>query len=299
MKRLIKKSFEKDDQAVSGAITAMMIILIISSFVSLIYAVYVPNWTKEDEAEHSKTILSQFLDMKETIDDQIINRNENQGITVTSRMTLGREGGPIFGMGATSGSLQVNPYHGIMKLVNADSPDEVLAHGRGNVSFASRYIQYINQQYIYEYGSVIVAQETSAGKAGVMKVEPHFKAEKDLLGNVTITLVQVAFFGDENSVTGTHDIVVETTLQGVDSNHITRDTYPSLENLTLNITTEYPDIWEKYFTKRLAYNVSMMDERVGPTGDYRITKLPNMMSIRFWNVNALNVDIAIIAVGLT
>jgi len=300
MKPMFKKSFKKDELGVSGAITAMMIILIISSFVSLIYAVYIPNWTKEDEAEHSKTVLRQFLDLKESIDDQIINREENQGISVTSRITLGREGGPIFGMGSTSGALRVNPYHGVLRLINSDTPDELLAHGRGNVTFESQYGQYINQHYIYEYGSVIVAQDgPNNTKVGVMKVEPHFKAQKDLLGNVTVTLVQVAFFGDENSLTGTQDIVVETTLQGVDANHLTRDTYPSLENLTLNITTEYPDLWYKYFGKKLEYNVSGMNPRVGINGDYRVTKLSNMVSIEFWNVNALNVDIAIIAISMS
>jgi hypothetical protein len=299
MRRLFKKSFEKDDTGVSGAITAMMIILIISSFISLVYAVYIPNWTKEDEAEHSKTVLRQFLDLKETVDDQIINREENQGISVTSRITLGREGGPIFGMGSTTGAVRVNPYHGVLRMINTDTPDEVLAHGRGNISFESQYGQYINQNYIYEYGAVIVAQQQGHAKVGVMKVEPHFKAQKDLLGNVTITLVQVAFWGDENSLAGTQDVVVETTLQDVDSNHLTRTTYPSLENLTLNITTEYPDVWYNYFMKALEYNVSSMDERVGVNGDYKVTKFTNMVSIRFWNVNALSVDIAIIHVKLS
>lgn len=299
LKRLVKKSFQRDDMAVSGAITAMMLILIISSFISLIYAVYIPIWTKEDEAEHSKQILSQFLDMKETIDDQIINKEENQGISVTSRITLGKEGGPIFSMGATSGSLNVNPYFGVLRLINTDTPDELFAHGRGNVTFQSRYLEYVNQHYVYEYGAVIVAQDRGqTGKVGVMKVEPHFKAEKDLVGNVSVTLVQVAFFGDESSITGTQDIVVETTLQGVDSNHIDRASYPTLENLTLNITTEYPDVWEEYFTNILAYNHSMMSKRVGPTGDYKITKLTNMVSVQLWNVNELNVDVAVIAITL-
>jgi hypothetical protein len=300
MKPMFKKSFKKDELGVSGAITAMMIILIISSFISLIYAVYIPNWTKEDEAEHSKLVLRQFLDLKENIDDQIINREENQGISVTTRVTLGREGGPIFGMGSTSGAVRVNPYDGVLRMINSDTPDELLAHGRGNVTFESQYSQYINQHYIYEYGSVIVAQDASNGsKVGVMKVEPHFRAEKDLLGNVTVTLVQVAFFGDENSLTGTQDIVVETRLQGVDANHITRDSYPSLENLTLNITTEFPDVWEKYFQKQLDFNVSGMKDWNGTAGDYRITPKTNMVSIEFWNVNALNVDIAIIAIHMS
>jgi len=92
---------------------------------------------------------------------------------------------------------------------------------------------------------------------------------------------------------------VQTTLQGVDANHITRDSYPSLENLTLNITTEFPDVWYKYFQEQLDKNVSSMSPRVGLNGDYRITKLTNMVSIEFWNVNALNIDIAIIAISMS
>ena len=50
--------------------------------------------------------------------------------------------------------------------------------------------------------------------------------------------------------------------------------------------------------KKLEYNVSGMDEWSAGTGDYRITKFDHMVSIEFWNVNTLNVDIAIIGVTL-
>ncbi len=299
MRRMNKKGFVKDARGVSGAITAMMIILIISGFISLIYAVYIPNWTKNYEADHSKVVLSQMMDLKESIDQEIINREVNQGISVTNRFTLGVEGGPVFGIGTTSGVLVANPYQDTITVVNSDSIDEVFVHGRGNVTYTSRYQYYINQLYTYQYGAVIVAQQTSSagGKpqySAVMRVEPHFNAVKDVLGNVTITTIQVAFFGSQKSVSGTHDVVVTTTLSGVDSNTITRDEYPTLDNLTLTMASDYPDVWVKYFTDHLAKKVSGMDKRVLGVGDYNITKAGRVVTVKFWNVNALNVDTAII-----
>jgi hypothetical protein len=303
MRRMYKKEFEKDSRGVSGAITAMMIILIISTFISLIYSVYIPNWTKDYEADHSKEVLAQFLDFKEQIDQEIINKDVNQGISVTNRFTLGVEGGPVFSIGRTSGALVVNPYQDTITVVNSDSTDEVFVHGRGNVTYTSQYQYYVNQLYTYQYGAVIVAQVTSTTGGhyqydAVMRVEPHFNAVKDILGNVTITVIQVAFFGSEKSVSGTHDVVVSTTLTGVDSNAITRDEYPTLANLTLTLATDYPDVWYKYFKEHLDYNVSGMAERVSGAGDYNITQVGRVVTVNLWNVNALNVDIAIIEVDV-
>jgi len=303
MGRLYKKGFEGDERGVSGAITAMMIILIISSFISMIYAVYIPMWTKDLEAEHSKLALSQFLDMKEKIDDEIINQAQNQGIGVTSRITLGRSGGPVFGMGTTSGSLTINPYLDILTLINTNSPDETYAQGRGNITYKSLDTYFQRQQYCYQYGAVIVAQEKGySGKTmtydAIMKVEPHFKAEKDLLGNVTITMVQVAFYGDMKSLSGTQDIEIRTTLQGVDSNDLTRDDYPTLANLTLNVTSDYPDVWYKFFNDRLDTNVSHMKSGAGPVGDYTVNKVGRKVTVKLWHVTAIYLDVAIVAVDI-
>ena len=304
MHRMYKKAFVKDARGVSGAITAMMIILIISSFISLIYSVYIPNWTKDYEADHSKVVLAQMMDLKEQVDQGIINREANAGISISNRFTLGVEGGPIFGIGKTSGALVVNPFQDTITVVNSASTDEVFVHGRGNVTYTSQYQYYINQLYTYQYGAVIVAQKngTVSGKPtynAVMRVEPHFNAVKDILGNVTLTIIQMAFFGSEKSVTGTYDVVVTTTLTGVDSNAITRDEYPTLANLTLTLASDYPDVWVKYFTDHLDKKVSGMSPRVGPNGDYKITKTGRVVTVNFWNVNALNVDIAIIELAVT
>ena len=303
MHRMFKKKFVDETQGVSGAITAMMIILIISSFLSLIYAVYIPNWTKDYEADHSKVVLAQMMDLKEQIDQEIINKDVNQGISVTNRFTLGVDGGPIFGMGATSGALVVNPYQDTITVVNSASPDEVFVHGRGNVTYTSQYKYYVNQLYTYQYGAVIVAQHngTLAGKpaySAVMRVEPHFQAVKDQLGNVSITIIQVAFYGSQKSVAGSRDVVVSTMLSGVDSNALTRTDYPTLRNLTLTLGTDYPDVWVKYFNDHLAKSVSGMDLRVANVGDYKVSSAGRIVTVNFWNVNALNADIAIIDVDL-
>ena len=303
MGRLFKKGFERDEHGVSGAITAMMIILIISSFISMIYAVYIPMWTKDLEAEHSKLVLSQFLDLKENVDDEIINQAQNQGVSVTSRITLGRSGGPIFGMGTSTGALSINPYLDILTLINSNSPDEAYAQGRGNITYKSKDTYFQRQTYIYQYGAVIVAQEKGyVGKTmtydAIMKVEPHFKAEKDLLGNVTITMVQVAFYGDTKSISGTQDINIRTTLQGVVANDLTRDDYPTLSNLTLNVTSDYPDVWYKFFNDRLDTNVSHMKAGAGPAGDFTVTKTGRLVAVKLWHVTAIYTDVAIVAVDL-
>jgi hypothetical protein len=304
MGHMFKKVFEGDEDGVSGAITAMMIIMIISSFISLIYAVYIPTWTKDAEADHSKLVLSQFLDIKEKIDDQIINSGQNQGISVTSRVTLGRSGGPVFGMGTTSGLLSVNPYQDTITMFNSNSIDETFAQARGNISYRSQTQYFQKQVYVYQYGAVIVAQvkSTAGGRTtydAVLKVQPHFKAEKDLLGNVTISMVQVALLGDQKQLSGTQDLNVRTTLNSVDTNDLTRDVYPTLRNLTMNVTTDFTSVWMEYYQNALAKNVTGMTEKIGAgAGDYNITTTGRIVTVKFWNVNAINIDNAIIAVDI-
>jgi len=299
-------SWKRDESGVSGAITAMLVILILSGFLSILYTSYIPQWTKEQEAEQMNIVLEQFLATKETIDDQIINREENLNITVTNQITIGYGGGPVFGVGKTQGLLDVDPFHGNITIWSNDTgtgTNETYGWGRGNITFHSKNLEYVNQRFTYENGAVIISQEDRA----VMKVDPHFYAEKDRAGDISMSMILPILVGDMQSIAGSGDVVVATTLQAVDTNEFFD--WSTGRNITIDVITEFPDVWFSFFARKLANDTSgtgMLERNAtNPTGDYNITNMMNIVTgenigvrVIIYNALSLKTDIAIVKVDL-
>jgi len=294
---MFRPRFIRDRKGVSGAVTAMLIILIMSAMVTVIYNTYVPVWTKDAEANHIKEVMGEFLDMKANIDSQIINAQEGEVVTMSSNIQLGEPGGPVLGFGEVRGALSYNPLLNRMRLYDRDTGDEY-GLARGNITYTTHNREFVNQRFIYEHGAVVIAQWKGMSETAIMKVTPNIHAYKDSAGRNVISAVIITFFGDEESVSGTNTVAVKSTLYGVAENTYDETTWPFGKNLTLEVTSEFPQVWYDYFTESLAYNSSGMSQRVAGSGDYNITQVGNTVVVRFWDIAQLTIESAKIKVDV-
>ena len=70
--RARKFAWKRDRRGISGAVTAVMLLLIISSVVSIMMIVFVPVWGESDETQHMRVTLEQFYSLRENIDAQVL-----------------------------------------------------------------------------------------------------------------------------------------------------------------------------------------------------------------------------------
>jgi hypothetical protein len=208
MKRL--RGFKKDEEGVSGAVTATLIVATLTMVFAGIYAVVVPVWVENAEAEHMRQVSNDFKQMKKNIDSLV--EQEVDALTVSSSITL--QADPTnnwFGVKGDRfvGQLTIDPYSENFNLSNAETLSEVYGTCQGAIFFQSMNQQYSPQKYIYSNGVVIRIQEEAQEK-GVTIAAPKFGL-KDELGNRTLTFSAITVFGEPTTISGSKSVTVQTT----------------------------------------------------------------------------------------
>jgi len=163
MKRL--RGFKKDEEGVSGAVTVTLIVATLTVIFAGMYAVVVPVWVENAEANHMRQVSNDFKDMKKNIDSLIV--EEEEALTVSSSITLHAD--PTdnwFGVEGKTflGALTVDPYSETFNLSNAENPTEMYGTCQGAIYFQSMNQQYTPQKYVYTDGQVIRIQEDAQEK---------------------------------------------------------------------------------------------------------------------------------------
>ncbi|MCK5559547.1 MAG: hypothetical protein KAJ51_03095, partial [Thermoplasmata archaeon] len=209
------KKFVRNEEGVSNIVTSIMMLGVLMSILGMILAVYMPLLAKGTEINHMDDVTNSFIDLKGTIDRQVVSNNVDT--TLSTRIKLGEEGGQLLGVGRTSGDLEFEPYISPGLLYNKDSPpnqdgspEDIYGWNRGSISYRSNNVYYIEQDFIYENGAVIIDQEGDA----VMRVTPNFVAEKNNITNTTfVTVTLVSLEGSTSTRGGSETHTIETTLK--------------------------------------------------------------------------------------
>ena len=122
----------------------------------------------------------------------------------------------------------------------------VVAASSGIIAFSSNYFYYPNQGIVYEHGAVIKWQGEDEGKMGVMLHPPPINITNES-GIPTLTISMVDLTGTECSYSG----ATTTSLKNSYNDYNIFSNSLRFPNLTLNLTTEYPSIWGKWFNETL------------------------------------------------
>jgi hypothetical protein len=141
--------------------------------------------------------------------------------------------------------------------VSTESP--TVANSSGTIKFQSNYLYYPNQQIVYEHGAVIKWQH----EGGFMLQPPPINfTNKSGIPAIEISMVDLT--GSNRSYSGATSTSLKNTYQNYNL-HADSLKYP---DLAINVTTDYPSVWERWFKEKLGetslttphdYNVSVDD----------------------------------------
>jgi hypothetical protein len=239
----------KYDTAVVSAIGVVLIIGVITIAMTLITVYYIPVWIEDKEAEHLKKVLSQFKELKTTVDNQILQSNTE--LTMSSPILLGEEGTTLLQSTTTLGNIELNMFSGKFTVEDGgdggDNNEVLNVTSWGNLQFTSITRYYIHQDIIYEFGSVVINQ--SDGQ--LMSVTPHFSV--GIYNNrVIVSLTLITLSGSPETFTGTYTVMIQTQYKY----NWTTTYFPSGSILTqdwvyLNITTKCISAWSEWFDEKL------------------------------------------------
>lgn len=268
------RSMNRDMSGVSNIVSSIMMLGIVMTIIGMIMTVYVPMWARSKEISHMDDVQDSFEDLKIRIDDQIL--DNDVGSKSSTGISLGAAGGPIFGIGRSTGQLDFDSGTSTIMVYQTEDAMNIYGEGGGSITYSSRNYYYIDQTYVYENGAVILIQDDVA----TMMATPNFGITKDAItNNTSLDLNVYSLLGSRHNIAGSDDQVIETVLSSdMDSPH-EFDWYidPSSigQNITFKFNTFYPDVWRDYYNNTLSAgsNPLILDQDgTGSsfTGDYYI-----------------------------
>ena len=280
-------SWKRDRGAISGAVTAVMLLLIISAVVSIVMVVFVPAWGESDETQHMRVTLEQFYSFRENIDAQVL---RDSPVSASSKITLGNAPSALLGFSKSTGRIVSNPFNGSLSVHNLTDPSDIFALSRGNVTYTSQNFYIDQQSYIYEQGAILVAGPRDAA----MRAPPHFGLSRDEGGNLSVSLLFVSVAGDFASFTGTENAIIETRLVVRDANVYEGGEWLLGRNIRLNLTTAHPGAWARYFNSTLTTPLVNLTWQT----QYNLTVGAGFVRLDLMKVTRLDLGVAVVEVRI-
>ena len=279
----MKYSWRSNRRAASGVVVTLLILLVAAGALSMFMAIYVPIWGKDTEAQQMKNVQTQMLGLKQNIDLQILDARSS---TITTRLTIGDDGGPLFHLTRTQGSLVFKPTTGLFIVTNTTDRNDSQGLGRGYLEYSSYNKYYVDQTFRYENGALILIQ----GDSPVLKAAPHFDARRGIDGNFTAAITIVSLSGTNGSRAGTGDVQVQSTLQVYDVTSYYGSVWTQGRSVSFNLTTAYPSVWADFFNTTL----KAPDTNLVPGTDFNVTVWSGGVNATLVNLNRLDLGIAVV-----
>lgn len=257
------KKFKKSDNAVVGIVAAFLIVGLIVAVISVIQTQYVPKWMEEKESDHMYVVADQFAQLNYAINTHMVNQKSNVPISAT--ITLGSKEMPYLMSVGAYGQLQILQNNFVINVTGSYD----CTKKTNIIKYSSFNNYFINQNYIYESGGVILEQDSG----NAMHIRPQFSISYNKVWNITIkfNVVNISVIGGKDqSILGSGPIPIQTEF-------ISGDDYPdeSIKDVKyLNITTDYKNSWYNSINSSLRkaglnldssnknYTISIQDEGV-------------------------------------
>jgi len=233
MKDIIKiKKLRNSNNAVVGIITAILLIGLIISVITIIQTVFVPNWMEQSESEHMDQVADQFAQLKFAIDLQSVLQERN--LPVASPISLGNREIPFLGSSRAYGDLEIVQDECIVTIQNDTTSYN---YQIGIIRYSSSNSYFIDQSFIYETGALIISQDDG----NIISVNPSVSvANLTNDYNITFSIVNISAVGNKDSISGYGTYPIRIEFSNSNTINIT-----NVDQLT--ITTEYPESWENNF----------------------------------------------------
>ena len=270
------KKYKNTDDAIVGIVTAFLIIGLITAVLSLLQTQYVPKWMEEKEADHMSQVADQFAQLKYAIDTHKVNKITNTPISTS--ITLGSKELPYLMSVRSFGQLEIIDNAGGLNILNNT---ESLNYSLGSVKYSSSNAYFITQNYVYEYGGIILSQ--SDGNA--MKIRPSIVVKFEENVTVTFDLINISTIGGKGAISGFDTYPIQT-------EYISSGSSPTMTNISeFYITTSYTDAWHSFL------NNTLINAGLEYGADYLIIKNNESVTVNFTNSITVNSEVNIINIG--
>ncbi len=275
-----KPFFLRSESASSTVVGAVLLLAIIVMVFSVVRLGYIPEWKNDAEYSHMNDVWGDMTELKSKIDLMtiVMASDPDSSNTVTMNVPFHMGGGdvPLIGTIKSSGTLSVANNEECKMKVTAVSNEENWSKTiqYGTVSYASQNRYYVDQNFIYEGGALILSQ----GERSSMMLYPSIRFSRSPANeyDVSIHVVEIA-----KSVYAPPDVISSNTgcslrLTGNEFRSLydsDKDSSGNISSFTLTVNTDYPDAWSLYLNETIA------DARI--TDDTTITKNENNVSLTF------------------
>jgi len=274
MKKIIK---ETNNSAVVGIVTAMLLIGLIVTVISIIQLVYVPIIMEQREAEHMDRVAEQFGFITSVIDNQAADERNN--IPIASFLTLGSKELPFLVSSKAYGTLEVLENSCTINIQN-DSINNI--YPIGTIKYSSSNAYYLDQSYTYEAGAMIVSQ-FSGNKT---LVPPNFIVDYNKISNtinISFDVVNISSVGKKTIASGSGICGIQTEFHNISTNI----TFTDVDNMT--ITTSLSNAWFVFI------NQSLMRAGLDLT-QFNLNKIGQDVMLDFEDPLKLNINFKIIKI---
>jgi len=250
--------FSISESASATVIGAVLLLAIIVSVFSVVRIGYIPEWKNDAEYSHMNDVWEDMADLKSKIDLMtiVLASDPNSTNTVTMNVPFRMGGGdvPLIGTIKSSGTLSIaNRKECNMTVTSSSGGNQVYTTGPilyGTVNYASQNRYYVNQDFIYEGGALILSQ----GERSSMMLYPsiRFSRAPGDSYNVSVHVVEI-----DKKVYSPPDVVSSNTgcvlrLTGnefrtiYDSDEHSSD---NIDSFILTVNTDHPDAWYMYLNE--------------------------------------------------
>ena len=227
----IKKIINSND-AVTGIVVAILLLGLFMTMLAFVQTVYVPQWMEQKEAEHMEQVSTQFNQLKYVVDTLII--NEKQNLPISCPITLGSKEMPFLTSNRAYGDLIFNEDACVVTLINNENVE--LSYTLGSFEYKSDNSYFINQDYTFENGAMILSQETG----DFISIAPSFTVVDS--DHIVVNLIKFIGVHGKTSASGYGTYPVQTKL--ISTKPVNMQ-YP----ITLQIKTNHVEAWYNYLNE--------------------------------------------------
>lgn len=237
MKKIGFRKIKSSTGGAAGVVVTLLVIGLMISALALVQTVFVPKWMSQKEADHMEEVSNQFSQIKFAIDTLSVVGQENTQIS--SPITLGCRETPYLKASRAYGSLNIDPNEG--KIIFRNIIGDEVKYDLGNIEYKSSNGYFLNQNYIYENGAILLNQD----EGDVISSKPGFIIDSS--GDFFFNLVRLVPGAEKTSASGFGTYPV----QSMFSNSKTNNIYKSKD---MTILSSCPSAWKSYFDDTLSYH---------------------------------------------
>ncbi len=273
MKTIINKT---SNSAVVGIVTAMLLIGLIVTVISIFQLVYVPILMEQREAEHMDRVAEQFGFLTSIINDQAA--DQSKGIPIAAFMTLGSKELPFLVSSKAYGTLEV--IENSSKLTIQDSINNTYKIGTINYSSSNAY--YLDQSFTYEAGAMIVSQSNG----NKMLARPNFNVDYNKTSNIvniSYNVINISSIGQKTIASGSGTCGIQTEFYDISTNKT------FIDIINIKIDTYTPNAWLTFLNNTLLKAGLNLNQ-------FNLIKTDDSIDLNFESILTVNIFLKIIEI---